>query len=167
MKTSSILFILVNILFASCQTAPVQEATLMPKRIGTYSGFTNTNGELVIPAIYDKVNDFKDGWASVRKDGLWGFINEQGDTMINFEYDFVEPFANGYAPAKKDGQWSLIDRQGASIELAKEWTDSSATAHFVPSLKDDRWFFITPDGEWLDPALTGNGASTQASSVVP
>lgn len=41
-------------------------------------GFVNTKGKLVIPAKYDEITPFKNGYARVRYYGKWGYINTKG-----------------------------------------------------------------------------------------
>ncbi len=164
MKTHFLL-LFIGFALVSCQNnAPIQELT--PKRIGVYFGFENTKGELQIPAIYDNVDHFKNGYARAQKDGLWGFISETGDTLIDFQYEFVEPFSNGYAPAKQDGQWILIDKKGNAIECANEQL-AMANSHLIPTLRDNHWYFIQEDGRLLDPKLTQSPSGFTQASVVP
>lgn len=44
-------------------------------------GFVNSQGQEVIPCIYDNVNLFADGLAIVSKDGKLGALNKSGKTV--------------------------------------------------------------------------------------
>ena len=51
-------------------------------------GFQDIDGNIKIPATYDKVLDFnKYGYASIQKDGLWGAIDKYGNIIIEPTYD--------------------------------------------------------------------------------
>lgn len=78
-------------------------------------GFINQQGEEIIPTIYDEVNQFTDGIALVKKDGLWGAINTLGQTVIEFQYDYVKPYKEGRFIAFKDGEYSLVNSAGIDI----------------------------------------------------
>jgi hypothetical protein len=60
-------------------------------------GFINTEGEQVIPCIYDEVFPFIEGLAGVLKNDYWGFINTEGEQVIPCIYDEVIPFYEGLA----------------------------------------------------------------------
>ena len=40
-------------------------------------GWINTSGEVIIPAQFEKANQFSEGLALVQKDGKWGYINKK------------------------------------------------------------------------------------------
>ncbi|MEZ5056452.1 MAG: WG repeat-containing protein [Saprospiraceae bacterium] len=64
---------------------------LIPYKKGKLFGFANENGELVIPADYEKVFPFdKNGFAMVSKFGLYGQIDKNGKEVI--PYIFERPF---------------------------------------------------------------------------
>jgi len=105
--------------------------SLMGVAVGTSwdnhkSGFVDTNGRLVIPAIYDEVGSFSNGFAPVYKDGKWGIINTRGDIVIPIEHDYIEnawgdreAVVNGVAIVRRPGSnWGdnhsigLIDMNG-------------------------------------------------------
>lgn len=74
------------------------------------AGFVNSNGKLVIPAIYDGVSTgFKNKKeALVRKNLKWGVINRKGKTIIPFKYDYIIKIRQGYIITIKEKQ-GVID----------------------------------------------------------
>lgn len=56
-----------------------------------YYGFKDDQGTIIIPAIYDKVEDFQHGFAVVQPNDRveWGLIDKKGKVVVPFEYDFV------------------------------------------------------------------------------
>ncbi len=55
-------------------------------------GFTNRNGEIVIPCNYDDARSFSCGLAAVKKGGQWGYISYKDEFVIPAEYSYAEPF---------------------------------------------------------------------------
>lgn len=79
-------------------------------------GYVNTEGEIVIPCIYDTAYDFCEGIAPVCKDGQWGFIDKTGATVVPFgEYDMADRFYDGKAVVKKNDKYGYIDTTGTLI----------------------------------------------------
>ena len=90
-------------------------------------GFINTEGELVIPYIYDMMENlyghccdarsysFSEGLAAVCQDGKYGYIDKQGNTVVPLRYIWAEPFSEGFARVMIDGgKWGYVDKYGNS-----------------------------------------------------
>lgn len=62
-------------------------------------GYIDTSGKLVIPVVYARAEEFREGLAAVRKDGGAGQIGEagaidrNGNVVIPFKYDSPSPFS--------------------------------------------------------------------------
>jgi hypothetical protein len=94
----------------------------VPVKIGEKWGFLNTDGKLAIPAKYDKVTVFNDGFASVQRDGKFFTVDKNaaefpvdvpGVADVN---DFWEQLASFKAA---DGQVGFIDGTGKVVIAAK------------------------------------------------
>lgn len=91
-------FITVNfklLFFASfllfCSTTYTQSTTLIPYRIGDGWGYCNPKGEVLIPPIYDKVDEIAK-YGSIRrvsKGDLTGCINANGEYILDLEPRFI------------------------------------------------------------------------------
>ncbi|MCE3294541.1 MAG: hypothetical protein K0R65_255 [Crocinitomicaceae bacterium] len=66
------------------------------------------NNQLVIPAKFEYVTHFSEGYALVKSNGKWGYIDTLGAWYIAPEYDKGQPFQNGIAFVKKNGKTGLI-----------------------------------------------------------
>jgi tetratricopeptide (TPR) repeat protein len=79
-------------------------------------GFTDADGETVVPARYADVQPFRDGVAWVRRpeSETWELIGEAGDSVIEAAdgYLGVSSFAGGLAWVSRDGNghWIAVDR---------------------------------------------------------
>lgn len=87
-------------------------------------GFINTNGELVIPTIFDYVNYtkminthymFKEGLSAFVKEGKCGYIDKKGNIVISPEYDCASPFNESIAAVSREGKWGAIDKNGKAV----------------------------------------------------
>lgn len=85
---------------------------------GKKNGFINLKGELVIDFEelgISEYGDFREGLASVRKDGKMGYIDQTGSMVIPAVYEFAGLFLEGLAPVKLDGKYGYIDLSGRMV----------------------------------------------------
>lgn len=102
-------------------------------------GFIDKDGKMVIPPIYYKAGEFREGIAAVQeveiyreraygdyyrtntRSGKWGFIDKSGKTVIPFRYETVEGyisypyFLEGLALVRYNGKYGFIDKSGNEI----------------------------------------------------
>ena len=83
-------------------------------------GFVNTKGQWVIPAQYNSVEHFADGYAMVRKDSGWGVIDTTGKLVIPCSYPQLRhrggPYFYSSAVGASDGIWLTAD--GSAVPAA-------------------------------------------------
>ncbi|MGB5030014.1 MAG: WG repeat-containing protein, partial [Chitinophagaceae bacterium] len=116
MKTTlTILFITISLLSFG-QTHSLFKITQNDK-----VGYINEKGKVVINPVFLSGNDFSEGLAAVRLNGLYGFINESGTFVIKPDYDFATDFVHGLTVAYKDGEPLFIDKTG-NIVLPKTYS---------------------------------------------
>ena len=65
---------------------------------------------------YGQIENYKQGFARIKKDGVWGFLNLCGDEIIACQFEKAENFNEGKALVKRVG-WLFIDNIG--IESAE------------------------------------------------
>jgi hypothetical protein len=71
----------------------------------TLTGYINTKNKILIPIEYTSGNDFRDGWAVVKKDSLYKFVDINGNVKDPpRKYDELTGFRSGYALGKVKGQ---------------------------------------------------------------
>lgn len=72
-------------------------------------GYINTQGQIVIPATYDRAYNFKyNGLAVVKNNGKYGVINAKGQIVIPATFDDVGDFsANGLAKVELSDKYQL------------------------------------------------------------
>jgi len=81
--------------------------------VGGKWGFINTNGVLVVPAVYDSVEEYSEGLAAVKSNHRWGYIDRQGKLVIRCKYEFTGQFYHGFSRVSEDFKNDYyIDRSG-------------------------------------------------------
>jgi len=71
----------------------------------TLTGYIDKNNKIVIPLIYTSGNDFRDGWAVVKKDSIFKFVDINGNEKETpRKYDNLTGFRSGYALGTVKGQ---------------------------------------------------------------
>ncbi|BEG99210.1 hypothetical protein BSYN_14750 [Bacteroides sedimenti] len=80
-------------------------------------GFVDVNGKIVIPATYDKIRYFSNGYAAASNNkNKYGFIDKKGVLVIGYQFDDVSDFdVNGMACVKSGEKWGVIDGTGKYI----------------------------------------------------
>lgn len=61
------------------------------KANGKY-GYVDSVGNVIVPPLYEKVWDYRDGVAWVMKDSLWGSINRTGELIVPYQYKHIWNF---------------------------------------------------------------------------
>jgi|GEM_PF-5627012 len=74
-------------------------------------GFTDSQGKILIPAVYDEAEPFSDGLAPVSRKELWGIINEQGQVVVKPSYQMLFT-REGWIHAWEKNAQVLLDRTG-------------------------------------------------------
>ena len=132
-------------------------------------GYMNTQGKLVVPAIYDSMQDpddkYDETWAEspsqgriiVAKGGKLGIIDTSNKVIMPFsnKYSSIESFSEGAAPVmSKAGKWGFIDKEGKEI-IAPQYDGTNG--HFggvygfseglAGMEKGGKWGYITKTGK--------------------
>lgn len=94
--------------------------------------------------VYEDAKPFgKEGYAAVKRNGLWGFIDTAGEVKINFQFDDALSFGQHLAAVKVDRDWGYVSLEGRVViepffSAAKSFSNGSA-----PVCTVDGWEFIT------------------------
>ncbi len=97
-------------------------------------GFIDTQGNIVIKPIFDRINgigegslaftvqsqkSFHEGLAAVAVGKLWGFIDKSGKIIIKPQFQSVGDFSNGLACVQLNDQCGFVDYSGKLVIPAK------------------------------------------------
>src|SRR5699024_8185048 len=135
-------------------------------------GFFNKKGKVVIPPIYDKVKNFSNNRAAVKKDDRWKIIDRQGKTVMtdsllittrtiisayshSSRQEDREPpsFNNGLIRVKRKGEYGYADTTGKIViafkyESAENFKDGMAVVSPADAESENyNWKLINTSGE--------------------
>jgi hypothetical protein len=106
------------------------------RRIFSYGkkfGYEDQYGNIVIPALYDYVNDFTDGIAIVSTEERSWHIDKKGNPLYVEKYQHVGEFTNGYAV--------VLQQERMSVEPASFHIRKDGTTLYDKKLYDECWDF--------------------------
>lgn len=117
-------------------------------------GFVDITGKIVLPVIYEYVNNFDyDGdRAHVVKDGKHGYIDKNGKIIIPLIYDNADmAFHKKRALVKKNGKYGMIDIYGKEVlpfiyDYAYSLADGS---QLIKAEIGPKCFYIDRDGKYI------------------
>ena len=88
---------------------------LLASKDGKY-GYLSETGETVIPFEYTDAGGFSDdGFAKVKKDGLWGLIDRQGNVLVAPSYEEMKVSDNQIWVKTTEGHYCRIKKDGSVI----------------------------------------------------
>ncbi len=116
-------------------------------------GYKDENGNIVIPAKYDEVENFSEGLALVKINGKWGFIDKTDKLVIPAKYDDAWPFSDGLARVKINGKYGFIDKADKLVIPAK-YDNAVGFSDGLASVKiNGKWGFIDKTDKLVIPAI--------------
>lgn len=74
------------------------------------TGLLHISGRLIAEPAYDWIDDYRDGYYRVLKNGKYGFIDSEGKEVIAPQFDLAEPFSEGLAKVRLDKKEGFIDK---------------------------------------------------------
>lgn len=115
-------------------------------------GFIDSQGNEIVPCVYDEAKSYSDGLALVSKDGKSYFIDYDGNVAIDGDFVPVGPFSDGLAPVAKDGYMGYINTNGEiiipySFKYARPFSDGVALVNPGSELP---WLFLDTTGKYID-----------------
>lgn len=138
-------------------------------------GYINTQGKLIIPAIYDDLQDpdnkYDETWANavskegtivVAKNGKYGIIDTQGKTIVPFKYQELDDFSEGMAAFRKGDKWGFLNQTGKEVIPAQYNLNGDFAGYYdfsegVANVgKNDKWGAIDKTGKVIVPIVYDN-----------
>ncbi len=76
-------------------------------------GVISKDKSIVVPYIYEYINDYSEGLAAASLNDKWGFLDSKGQVAIPFVFDDVlDVFEDGLALVEVDEDFGYIDKNG-------------------------------------------------------
>ncbi|MEM6723578.1 MAG: WG repeat-containing protein, partial [Bacteroidota bacterium] len=114
-------------------------------------GFIDKSGNKVIPATWDQVGAFQDGYVIVLQGDKYGAIDKTGAIKIPVEYDDFTFFHQGFACFKAGTTWYLMDKAGHKTPLpgiSKIKKPAQVWPIGAYDQTTQKWGFINQKGAW-------------------
>ena len=92
---------------------------------------------------------FKEGFATVQKDGKFGYINTKGEQIVECKFDYAMDFKEGFAIVQKDDKYGYINTKGEQIVECKFDSVGNFSEGFAIVEKDDKYGYINTKGEQI------------------
>lgn len=110
-------------------------------------GYVDRSGALVIPAGFDRVEDFSEGLASVHRDGKASYLDAAGHPVLASDsWTSGRKFSEGLAAVQRNGAWGFIDRTGALVIPAQYERAGEFTQGLAPVQSHGNFGFIDRSG---------------------
>jgi hypothetical protein len=128
-------------------------------------GFMDRTGKEVIPAKFDTVMDFSEGWACVwdkmnfepnagrLEGGVSGYINTLGEWVLEPKTRESYGFHEGYARVRKNGKWGYMNTLGTMVIPMEYDAAEDFFRGFARVSKGGRWHYLNTRGKivWSEP----------------
>ncbi|NUM31349.1 MAG: WG repeat-containing protein [Bacteroidetes bacterium] len=113
-------------------------------------GYINKQGKPITSCIFEKINGFSNGLASVRIYNQWGFIDSTSKYIVKPMYSFAGSFSDGFAKVCLNNKCGFIDKKG-NIAIDLVYNDVIEFNGETAAVKDenDNWGFINKNGIFL------------------
>ena len=128
----------------------IDKMTLVPYISGNLCGFADlATGEKVIPAKFEQVARFADGFAMVYNHKKVGLINRYGDEILPCKYKLLNLVGEDRIAVKKGSRWALMDYNGNELTpfIYRYLTEAFHEGLLAAVAEDDRWGFINTSGD--------------------
>ncbi|WP_310484382.1 WG repeat-containing protein [Chamaesiphon sp. VAR_48_metabat_403] len=117
-------------------------------------GYIDSTGKIIIPAQFDRAENFSEGLATVEVGGKFGCIDKTGKLVIPARFNFINKFKNGLAAANTDereGKVGYIDRTGKLV-ISARFNEAREFSEGLAAVKIDRKFgYINSQGKVIIP----------------
>ena len=112
-------------------------------------GLLDSTGKVAVPAKYDEVGGFREGFCKLALNGKIGFIDKSTKLVIPMKYEEAYNFSDGLASVKLNGKWGFIDAKGIEAipfqyEGAKYFEEGYAAAK-----QNGKWGVINKENKTI------------------
>jgi len=75
-------------------------------------GYTDNDGKIIIPLMYDEGLTFSEGFTAVRSGSTWIFLDSTGRPLSDGKFEDAQSFHSGLAAVMRNGHYGYIDMRG-------------------------------------------------------
>ncbi len=118
----------------------------------------DTDGNMVVPPVYDFITSPVDGICMVKKDGKCGYIYTDGSILVEPLYESAWSFRDGLASVKAEGKWGVIDKSGKAIITPQYDEEFHFSEGLAAVSKNNKWGYIDLTGKVVIEPVYGRAA---------
>lgn len=108
-------------------------------------GLLDSTGKVAIPAKYDEVGGFREGFCRLTLNGKSGFIDKKAKLVIPMKYEATKNFSEGLASVKLNGKWGFVDTKGKEV-IGLEYEDANYFEEgYAAVKKNGKWGVINKE----------------------
>jgi WG containing repeat len=101
-------------------------------------GYIDRNGNIVIPAQFERAEEFSEGLATVKIGEKYGCIDKTSKLVIPARFDYIYEFKNGVAEVEIDGnKKAKIDKTGKVLTMPTLSVTDSTTNYETDRIESD------------------------------
>ncbi len=120
---------------------------VFPVRQGEKWGLINMQGQIVLPADYDFIDDYtRQGLAIARKNGKTGILNSKGEAIVGFDYEQARLLPQGVIVLWQNGRCGLFEATGKALTTMEFSKISPLDKNFLLSENGDKKGMLSPSG---------------------
>ncbi len=108
-------------------------------------GLLDSTGKVAVPAKYDEVGGFREGFCRLTLNGKSGFIDKKAKLVIPMKYEATKNFSEGLASVKLNGNWGFVDTKGEEV-IGLEYEDANYFEEgYAAVKKNGKWGVINKE----------------------
>jgi hypothetical protein len=109
-------------------------------RLNYRVGLMRLDGTVLIEPVLEGFGSFRDGFATVRRDGKADYIDRDGNFKTGFRFNTVGPFIDGLAPVSIERRFGIINREFTMVVPAEYIDVGTVTADGTLDSENDGLF---------------------------
>lgn len=124
-------YLVIILCLATTSNSISQNLVSFKSNTGKFGFIDSNTKDTIVKAVYDNAYEFKNGYTSVSKNGLWGILNNSGEEITPIKYESIYSFSNGYAAVYLKSEFGVIDTNGTEVIPLEYFPLDIATPEFI------------------------------------
>ncbi|MEL6655969.1 MAG: WG repeat-containing protein [Bacteroidota bacterium] len=147
-----VIFHLILVLLLVAPTS-LEAQQFFPVKLNKKWGLINTAGELVQPAVYDAIGEFKHyGYAVMQRNGLVGLFGPNGKESFPPRYDDIKVLDQHLVAVMENNAWRVVNHQGVTVLNEGYQRVQILRPGYLTYKYKGKWGLIKNDGAQIIPA---------------
>ena len=111
--------------------------------------YYNENMENHFYEVYDNATSFKNGYASISRDGFWTTINTYGEELFEPSFGSIVPVASNFFYARAKLHYGLYDGKGNQLLPCEYDHIDRVSGSILRVVKNGNIGYLRVDGRWI------------------